>query len=92
MGGLKPSRGDTLCIIYGHLARLAIWRLRPAWDKGRPVLAKLAIVAKEIERCGTVDLIAGILAEEALPAPFRNDLFVHENDTIYGGPCDEISF
>jgi putative DNA methylase len=92
IGGLTPSRGDTLCIIYGHLARLAIWRLRTKWNKKKPVLTKLAIVATEIEKCGTVDLIEGHLTEEALQTPLRNYAFVHENETTYGDQCDEISF
>ena len=51
-GGLVPSRGDTLCIIYGHLARLAVWRLRLLWDKKLPALTKLSIIAAEMERYG----------------------------------------
>jgi putative DNA methylase len=92
IGGLKPSRGDALCIIYGHLARLAIWRLRTKWDKKKPVLTKLAIVAKEIERCGTVESIEGHLTEEDLQTPLRNYAFVHEDESPYGGQSDEISF
>lgn len=91
-GGLKPSRGDTLCIIYGHLARLAIWRLRPVWDKEKSVLAKLAVVAAEMEKYATVASIEGNLTAEVLQAPLRSYAFVHETETSYGGHCDEISF
>lgn len=31
-GSLEPSMGDTRCITYGHLARLAIARLQSYWD------------------------------------------------------------
>lgn len=85
-GGLKPSRGDTLCIIYGHLARLAVWRLRLAWDINLSTLTKLAIVAKEIERCGTVKLIEDHLTEKT------KNMVVHENVTSYGEKCDAIPF
>ena len=30
--GRKPTRGDTRCIIFGHLTRMAIWNLRVGWD------------------------------------------------------------
>ena len=32
-GNVKPTLGDTRCIAYGHLIRLAIWHLRNNWDK-----------------------------------------------------------
>jgi hypothetical protein len=92
IGGLKPTRGDTRCIIFGHLARLAIWRLRTAWDSTLPALAKLKIVAAEMERCGTVGLIEGYLTEDALQAPRSGYALVQEQVTSYGGQCDEISF
>jgi adenine-specific DNA methylase len=92
IGGLKPTRGDALCIIYGHLARLAIWRLRTKWNKKKQVLTKLDIVAKEMERCGTVESIERFLSEEALPAHHLCYAFVHENEIPYGGQFDEISF
>lgn len=31
-GGVKPTRGDIRCILYGHLTRLAVWGLRPGWN------------------------------------------------------------
>lgn len=31
-GGRKPRTGDTRCIIFGHLTRMAIWNLRPTWE------------------------------------------------------------
>ncbi len=31
-GGVRVTRGDARCVAYGHLIRLAIWRLRPSWD------------------------------------------------------------
>ena len=41
-GGVKPTRGDTRCITYGHLTRLAIWSLRKTWDPERPIQDRLA--------------------------------------------------
>ena len=32
-GNVKATIGDTRCIAYGHLVRLAIWNLRKNWDK-----------------------------------------------------------
>ncbi len=30
--GVKVARGDLRCMTFGHLIRLAIWRLRHEWD------------------------------------------------------------
>lgn len=40
-GDVRPTRGDARCITYGHLARLALWRLRDSWDASAPWGEKL---------------------------------------------------
>jgi putative DNA methylase len=47
--GMKPTAGDVRCIVYGHVTRLAVWMLRPAWDADRPTAEKLARVAKALD-------------------------------------------
>ena len=39
--GRKPTVGDTRCIVFGHLTRMAIWNLRKEWDPEQPVDKKL---------------------------------------------------
>ena len=39
--GRKPTTGDTRCIIFGHLTRMAIWNLRREWDASKPTEEKL---------------------------------------------------
>lgn len=41
-GNVKPTYGDTRCIAYGHLVRLAIWNLRSAWDKTAATSQRIA--------------------------------------------------
>jgi len=91
-GGLVPSRGDTLCIIYGHLARLSVWQLRLSWDKKLPAITKLSIVAADMERYGTVESIEAHLRTEELQTSSCKSGHVHENETPYGDQCDEIPF
>jgi len=31
--GRTPTKGDTRCIVFGHLIRMAIWNLRTTWDQ-----------------------------------------------------------
>ena len=46
--GLKGTRGDVRCIVFGHIARMAVWNLKATWDKSKPTLEKLALVAAEM--------------------------------------------
>jgi putative DNA methylase len=64
--GMKPTPGDVRCIIYGHVTRLAVWMLRPAWDAARPTAEKLARVAKALD--AFADLPALIEQCRMLPA------------------------
>jgi hypothetical protein len=47
-GGRKPTAGDTRCIIFGHLTRMAIWNLRKAWDTKLPTAEKLKRFAEAV--------------------------------------------
>ena len=39
--GRDPTTGDTRCIIFGHLTRMAIWNLSKNWDAALPTDGKL---------------------------------------------------
>lgn len=62
--GMKPSSGDIRCIIFGHLARIAIWHLRHEWDVSLPTNNKLDRVADEIDTFGdpkiVIDALTGV--------------------------------
>jgi hypothetical protein len=45
--GVKPTAGDIRCIVFGHLTRIAVWRLRKDWDSNLPT-------AKRLERFATL--------------------------------------
>lgn len=53
--GRKPTRGDTRCIIFGHLTRMAVWNLRGGWDPQLPTAKKLDLVAQAISRLADPD-------------------------------------
>lgn len=40
--GWTPTQGDTRCIVFGHLTRMAVWNLRERWDRNVPTKEKLA--------------------------------------------------
>lgn len=40
--GMKPTRGDARCIVFGHLTRMAVWKLRGDWSSETSTLRKLS--------------------------------------------------
>ena len=40
--GRTPTYGDTRCIVFGHLARMAVWELREDWDRSQSTPEKIA--------------------------------------------------
>ena len=66
--GRKPTRGDTRCIVFGHLTRMAVWKLRPLWDKGQPIAKKLAAFGDTVSSLGDPVHIMELVAA-ADPAP-----------------------
>ena len=65
--GRRPSLGDTRCILFGHLTRLAVWRLRTTWDVSTATQSKLDRLAEAMAAFG--DPVE--LADTAWVAPRR---------------------
>lgn len=74
--GMKPTAGDIRCIAFGHITRMAIWRLRPEWDAARPTAAKLATIRATMDTLATVDevrdALEGVKEVTATSAQARN--------------------
>lgn len=51
-GNVMPTFGDTRCIAYGHLVRLAIWNLRSSWDKTSQTSQRIAAVSGWLRNIG----------------------------------------
>ena len=56
--GRAATRGDTRCIILGHLTRKAIWELRTAWDRSLSTGRKIAAVRDRMMSYGDPDELA----------------------------------
>jgi phage FluMu protein Com len=77
--GRTPTLGDTRCIAFGHLTRMAIWHLRHGWERELTMTDKLARVAEAISRWGPLDEIVASLKSQAIaePAPLPYPLASH---------------
>jgi len=60
---LEPTPGDTRCLLFGHLARLAMWRLRPTWHRDAATAAKLTQVRYELQRIYPLDLLSRLAGQ-----------------------------
>lgn len=50
--GMMPTAGDIRCIVFGHLTRMAVWRLRHDWDRAQPTSERLGQVRSETVALG----------------------------------------
>jgi hypothetical protein len=53
--GMKPTAGDIRCTVLGHITRMAIWQLRPSWDRTLPTWEKLSVFRKAMNALATVE-------------------------------------
>ena len=72
VAGMKPTIGDTRCIAFGHITRMAIWGLRPKWVPSWPTAKKLAAIRAAMDGLATVDEVCALL-HEAKPPPLETD-------------------
>jgi adenine-specific DNA methylase len=61
-GGVEPTPGDVRCMMFGHLVRLAIRELRPTWDAGAAIEARLAAVGTWLHGFGGAATVEAALA------------------------------
>ncbi len=88
-GGLKPTQGDTRCIIFGHLIRMTVWELRPGWSMEMSVRDKLSTVARCLASLPRPEEIEVGISTVELPV-LRHA--IKENAVTYGAGDDDISF
>lgn len=90
-GGVRPSSGDTRCIAYGHLTRLAVWHLRTDWKRDDETSVRIEKVAHWLFAFGGWPEVERFLNGETADQPFALTPMIAEHISEYGG-VDEISF
>ena len=66
--GRTPTYGDTRCILFGHLTRIAVWRFRSTWNPDLATARKIDALREQMMRYGDPDEIAGsAVVAEPLP-------------------------
>ncbi|HEX9080609.1 MAG TPA: hypothetical protein VF795_13520 [Desulfuromonadaceae bacterium] len=89
LGGLKPTQGDTRCIIFGHLVRMVVWELRKTWKPALAAHGKLAAIDRHVASLPRPEEIESALSAGELPALRYT---VNEEAVTYDAGSDDISF
>ncbi|MDE0406025.1 MAG: hypothetical protein OXI53_12030 [Nitrospira sp.] len=64
--GRTATRGDTRCIVLGHLTRMAIWKLHESWDNTQSTAQKITAFAGAVSTLGYPDHVIN-LVEAVMP-------------------------
>jgi adenine-specific DNA methylase len=91
-GNVHPTLGDTRCIAYGHLIRLAVWGLRKGWNKDEQVGSRMKKVAGWLQAFGDWPEVEKCLRDPDSPE-YGGPLFaVRESPRRYGAEHADIPF
>ena len=91
-GGVRLTRGDARCVAYGHLIRLAVWRLRHGWDLSAGWAEKLARVGWAIAEMGGFAALERHLDEEIVKTSRKANRVREETVSYMSEADDEVSF
>ena len=74
--GRTASHGDTRCIVFGHLTRIAVWRLRSTWNRELATAGKIDALREQMTGFGDPDEIArrAVIAEPLPDLPVLTPL------------------
>ena len=88
--GRRATHGDTRCIVFGHLTRMAVWHLRSTWDRDVSTAKKIETLREQMIRLGDVDEISRLAAtsEDLQDLP----LFVPLTPRFAEGSHSAVSF
>ena len=87
--GMTPTQGDTRCIVYGHLTRMAIWNLRQEWDVDIETKVKLGKFYETVTEKGEIGEILERIEDNTLPSELSGELFTQQSDSEL---LDAVSF
>jgi hypothetical protein len=91
-GQVKPTQGDTRCIVFGHLIRLAVWHLRAGWRAERSTLDRMAEVEKWAKQFGGAEAVLKELGDTFILSSPSQHWALSEGSPPYKTRTDEISF
>lgn len=89
IGGLKPTRGDIRCIIFGHLIRMTVWHLRTKWDNNLSAKEKLSLIEIHLASLPKPESIVNAVSNNELP---QRRLTLNEDTVLYETRFEDVMF
>ena len=89
---VTPTQGDTRCVTFGHLIRLAVWTLRATWNAKVSIANRIAAVQKWTVDFGGIEAVIKELGTIYTGAQPRQHWELWEAARPYKAGTDEISF
>jgi hypothetical protein len=86
------TQGDTRCIVFGQIIRMAVWSLRSTWNANASTAARVAAVQKWTAEFGGADAVIKELGTLYTSAQARQKWELGESATPYRNRTDEVSF
>ena len=87
--GRKATVGDLRCIAHGHITRMAIWRLRAAWNTHQSTPEKLALFRQTMDSIAKIDDVLTRLDIGTATPPRAFGLFADPEERM---PADAVAF
>jgi len=81
--GIEPTKGDIRCMLFGHIARLTIWRLHEGWDISLPTLSKLQGIRKAVSEIAAPESVEEHIGLGCNNSPYYQSWEARER-AIYG--------
>ena len=88
--GRTPTHGDTRCIVFGHLTRMAVWKLRRRWNRTLPVSGKIAAFSEALSSYGDCEQLARCATAAEAKVPFPGPF--HAANESEGEERGDVSF
>ncbi len=79
--GREPTLGDTRCVLFGHLTRMAIWNLRKSWDCSLSTDQKLKRFEFVVSELADLRAVLDDLANTVRPPLSAGPLFAAAEST-----------
>ncbi len=90
--GVKATRGDARCIAFGHLVRMAIWKLRQNWSREQPIAQRLTRIRDTISLLGGVSGVERLLPKDLQRLAGSGAGRVREDEEAYAASRAEVAF
>ena len=84
--GRTATHGDTRCIVFGHLTRIAVWQLGSGWNPSLSTAEKIAAVRNTMNRFGEPDELAKLAAttEPLADLPLFAPIATRRKEELHG--------